>query len=138
MLKRARKSHVGTWWTGIDEMKKLQKCSHCNRPCKGHEGSTGQKCQLDNPMTQEEIGKYHNEWKGKMEKRKRQRRKTPAKEKQPSVNEVDNKNTNAQSVEEILMTELNVVGGGQVSDLLIQLAKHISNTKEQTPEEEGL
>ena len=52
------------------------------------------------------------------------------------MNEVDSKTTNAQSVEEIFMT--NVVGGGQVSDLLIQLAKHISNTKEQTPEEEGL
>ena len=33
--------------TGIEGTKKLKKCSHCSRPCKGHEGSTGQKCELD-------------------------------------------------------------------------------------------
>ena len=97
---------------GIEEIQNWRKCSKCNRPCSGHEGSTGQKCKLNILTTQEEFSTYYSELKEKLKGKKKQKtKKTPRKQSIPTSVAEDTPVTN-------------VGGGGQVmidSSLLQQL-----------------
>ena len=75
---------------GIEEIQNWRKCSKCNRPCSGHEGSTGQKCELNILTTQEEFSTYYSELKEKLKGKKKQKtKKTPRKQFAPTTSVAD-------------------------------------------------
>ena len=64
---------------GLDQMEKWRKCNNCNRPCNGHGGATGAKCELEPLETQTSLKEYYKELKEKL-KGKKKKNKTPRKE----------------------------------------------------------
>ena len=64
---------------GLDQMEKWRKCNNFNRPCNGHGGATGAKCELEPPETQTSLKEYYKELKEKL-KGKKKKNKTPRKE----------------------------------------------------------
>ena len=64
---------------GKEQMENWRKCSLCNLPCSGHEGTTGALCELDVLDTPAKLKDYYKELKEKL-KGKKKKNKTSRKE----------------------------------------------------------